>query len=189
MNKYAKIFLIVGIICLCVFGFLAYKYQTEYLPYKQYHGHLSPIATLDFILHSCTTKSTVMSQLTNEIYNQPVSLPTSTVSHTGPTIGSLAEQFNSSSCGKYYIIPVPTIAGMSDPYSEPGVININISQILAKHVPGGILVRGAWDKDEQGVLTPIPNADSFVQLKNSSPKPPSAAGVFLISVNLNEAFD
>lgn len=171
MNKYAKLFLILGTICLCGISFLAYKYEKEYVPYKQYHGQLSPMETLDFILHSCTTKSTVMSQLTNEIYNQPVSLPTSTISHTSPTVGSLNEEFNASPCGKYYIIPVPTIVGGSDPYSEPGVININISQILAKHMPGGVLVRGAWDTDEQGVFTSIPDADTFVQLKNSDGAP------------------
>ena len=171
MKNNLKIFLVIGIVCLLGIGFLIYKYEKEYVPYKQYHGSLSLISTLDFMLHSCSTKSVVMSQLTNEIYNQPVSLPTSTASHTGPTVGSLNEQFNSSPCGKYYIIPVPTIGGMSDPYSEPGIININISELLAKHVPGGILVRGAWDKDDQGVFTAIPSAESFAQLKNSDGAP------------------
>jgi hypothetical protein len=145
-----------------------YKYEKEYIPYKKSHGPLSPTVTLNFILNSCTTKSELSSETIDKIYNQPINLPTSTETQTGPTVGSLNEQFYSSACGKYYIIPSMV---MTDPYSEPGVININISQILAKRVPGGILVRGAWDKDEQGVFTSIPDADSFVQLKNSDGAP------------------
>lgn len=60
---------------------------------------------------------------------------------------------------------------MSDPYTQPDVININISELLAKHVYGGILVKGAWDRDDQGVFTTMQDADSFAQMKNKDGAP------------------
>lgn len=187
-NLTKKQVVIFGLSALCVISviFLIYKYEKEYMPYEKDHGPLSPVATLNFMLNSCTTKSEILSASVDKIYNQPINLPTTTETQTEPTVGSLTAQFNSSPCGKYYIIPSLT---MIDPYSEPGVININISQILAKHVQGGILVRGAWDTNAQGVFTAIPSAESFVQLKNSdgAPTPYYQAGniIYIFKTEIN----
>ena len=71
------------------------------------------------------------------------------------------------------------VFSVPDPYSKQGVIDINMSGLLAEHVPGGILVRGTWDRPDQGVITLIPDADIFVRVKNSdgAPTPYYLAGI------------
>ena len=166
MKNKSKIFLGLSIFCIIFFGILLYGYMTEYIPYNKNHEPLkSPIAILDFISHSCFTRTQNIVPTILPVID--ISKPFS--SSTNITSYDSSMQSFSLHCGKYYIIPV--ISGGGDPYSQSGVININISQILAKHVSGGILVRGAWDTDAQGIFTAIPNADSFVQLKDPDGAP------------------
>jgi hypothetical protein len=61
--------------------------------------------------------------------------------------------------------PLPALT-MSDPYSQPGMIALIFSGVLVKHAPGGILVKGVWDSDDQGLFVSIPNADDFHQMRN-----------------------
>jgi hypothetical protein len=60
---------------------------------------------------------------------------------------------------------------IGDPYNAPGMISLLYSGVLAKHAPGGVLVRGVWDRDDQGSFTAIPDADNFHQLKDPEGAP------------------
>lgn len=55
---------------------------------------------------------------------------------------------------------------MPDPYSQPGMIAVVYSGVLVKHAAGGVLVKGVWSSDDQGIFIAIPDADDFHQMKN-----------------------
>ena len=65
----------------------------------------------------------------------------------------------------------PITNSVPDPRNEDGVINLNISGLLAKKVKGGILTRGIWGTDELGVFTPIPHAEDFHRMRNTDGAP------------------
>ena len=169
-NKNIFLGLIILLVCVLVV-FLVYKYRTEYVPYRKYHEPLhSPIVILDFISHSCFTKA---QELDPNRFPVRINLGQPFYSSTNIRSEDSFKEFYVSHCGKYYIIPQvkSVMKTMTDPYSQPDVISIFYSQLLAKHVNGGILVRGVWDRDDQGVITLIPNANSFVELKDPDGTP------------------
>jgi hypothetical protein len=58
-------------------------------------------------------------------------------------------------------LPNPLSSSSLELTADTETIALPISGQLAKRVPGGILVRGIWDSDDQGLVTPIPGAESF----------------------------
>ncbi|MHB8710309.1 MAG: DKNYY domain-containing protein [Minisyncoccota bacterium] len=54
-----------------------------------------------------------------------------------------------------------------DPYGRDGVLAIDIGTLVAKRVPGGIIVRESLNVDRQGVFTAIPDASDFHRMTSS----------------------
>lgn len=67
--------------------------------------------------------------------------------------------------------PIAVTTSVPDPTSQEGVINLNISGLLAKKVEGGILTRGIWSPDEEGVFTSIPESRDFHQIRDAEGAP------------------
>ncbi len=57
--------------------------------------------------------------------------------------------------------------GAYDSYGTNDILAIDIGVLIAKRVPGGIIVRRVDEKDEKGVFTAIAYADDFHRLTNS----------------------
>jgi len=58
-----------------------------------------------------------------------------------------------------------------DPNNKPEVIDIGWQWMVAERVFGGLVIRGTWDRNDQGVFIPVQNADKFTRIKNSEGAP------------------
>ncbi|MFA6405441.1 MAG: DKNYY domain-containing protein [Candidatus Paceibacterota bacterium] len=58
-----------------------------------------------------------------------------------------------------------------DPNNKPEVIDIGWQWMVAEKVAGGLVVRGTWDKNDQGIFVSLADADKFIRIKNSEGAP------------------
>lgn len=63
------------------------------------------------------------------------------------------------------------VVSIPDPYTKQGVIDIGWQWMLAEQAPEGLIVRGTWDRNEQGVFVILPDANKFTRIKNAEGAP------------------
>lgn len=65
------------------------------------------------------------------------------------------------------------VINIPDPNNKPEVIDIGWQWMVAERVPGGLVVRGTWDRNDQGIFVSISDAEKFTRIKNTEGAPTS----------------
>lgn len=63
------------------------------------------------------------------------------------------------------------VFSVTDQNNKPEVFDIGWQWVVGEHAPGGIIIRGTWDKNEDGIFIALPEAEKFARIKDAEGAP------------------